>query len=75
MLISSGVRPPFELAALAPASIEQLIDSVDCRFAVRDCWRADRLALPTASSVGLLFLARTDGDTRATRSAIKRHVE
>ena len=72
-LLSAGARSPYELAALEPSAAEQLMASADCRFAVRDFWRAARINASADSSADPPFLAPNDGGSRAFRRAIRRH--
>ena len=72
-LISAGARPPFELAALEPAALEQLMASLDDRHAARGFWRAARLSGANASSTDPFFLDQQNIDMSAFRRAIKRN--
>ena len=70
-LIADDVRSP--LAELGPAALEQLTTSIDERCAVRDFWRADRIAATKASSADPLCLRRQNVDAHAFCRAIKRN--
>ena len=72
-LICADVRSPLALAELGPAALEQLITSLDARCAVRDFWRAARIAAAKASSADPLFLGQQNVGLHAFRRAIRRN--